>query len=309
MKSVLSKLCVVGILLLTISLSESYSATTYDLLRIDPNVRNSALGSFPIALSKDDLGSLASNVAGMASLSSEQVNISYTNYPLDLASGNVVYGKPVRNGFGALSATYFTYGTFDKIPEVDGPANGEFSANDIMITAGYARPFKHNLCLGAAAKLIYSKIDEYSSTGMAVDVSGMWHWAENKADFAIGIYNMGAQLSTYNGVDEDLPTILRAGAAKKLEHLPLRITATAHYELEGDFFATGAGEFTVSPLLKLRAGYTTRAPDYHVGGSDDGVAGFSAGIGLTHLNYRFDYAFNSQGALGQIHRAGLTLLR
>jgi len=285
------------------------ASTTFDLLRIDPSVRNAALGSFPIALSKDDLGSLNSNVAGLASLQYEQVNISYANYPLDLSSGNIVYGKPFKNGYGALSTTYFSYGSFDKIPDVDGPVTGEFSSNDILVTAGYARPLKYNLCVGAAAKLIYSKIDEYSSTGFAFDFAGLWHWEENKADFAIGLYNLGTQVSAFDGVKESLPTIFRAGAAKQLEHLPLRITATAHYELEGDIFGTAAGEFTVSPLLKLRAGYTSRAKDYQVGGSDDGIAGFSAGVGLTHLNYRFDYAYHSQGALGQIHRVGLTLLR
>ena len=66
--------------------------------------------------------------------------------------------------------------------------------------------------------------------------------------------------------------------------------------------ATGAGEFTVSDQMILRAGYTTLATGLKVSGPDDSLAGLSAGVGLIQGRMRLDYSFHSQGALGQVHR-------
>ncbi len=95
-----------------------------------------------------------------------------------------------------------------------------------------------------------------------------------------------------------LPLTVRVGVTNQLEHLPLKLSVTGHYETNEEIFGTAAGEFTVSPILKLRAGYTTSASDFRVEGNEDSLAGISAGLGISLQRFTIDYAFHSPGRIG-----------
>ncbi len=279
----------------------------FDLLRMDPTPRGGALGGRPAAMSYADLGGAVLTPAGFAGLTGRRVDISYSDHPLDLSAGFLAVGQPVLKGYGAVSLTWFSYGEFDRITTPGGPVEGSFSADDLLFTLGWGRGVGHGVQVGAAGKALRSTIDTFTSTALALDFGALWDTGFQQWVVAAGVSNLGAQASTYAGVSEELPTAVHAGFAKTLAHLPLQLSGTAQVEKGEDLFATFAGEFTVSPLLKLRAGYTSRASDFRVGGDDDSLAGLSAGVGLTTGRYRVDYAFHSQGALGQVHRLGLAL--
>ncbi|MFH0883820.1 MAG: PorV/PorQ family protein [bacterium] len=277
-------------------------AAGFDLLRIDPTARGSALGGFPVAMEGVGSGALDVNPASLAALEMRTVSATYANHPLDLASGHAAYAQPISGGVGALSLTWFTYGRFDRRESLDMPATGEFSADDIQITAGYCRSFLTNLFVGTSVKLLNSRIDSYTSTVAAVDLGAQYFIPSQRIRFAFTVANLGTQVDRYADTGEALPLTLRIGGARTLEHLPLEITATVHLESNGSVMATGAGEFTVSDNLILRAGYTTLASGLKVSGPDDSLAGLSAGVGVIQGRLRVDYSFHSQGALGQVHR-------
>ena len=52
---------------------------------------------------------------------------------------------------------------------VAGDIIGDFGGSDMAIGATYARKLSPQLARGGTAKFIYQKIDQYSSTGLAVD--------------------------------------------------------------------------------------------------------------------------------------------
>lgn len=291
-----------------VAVSSVYATNAFDLLRIDPAPRGTATGSYSIALTGKDLGSLQENPAGLAMLEGYRGVASYSDHPLDLSAGYLAAGRSLYQGYAALGITYFNYGEFDRFESVNSEQNGTFSASDFLITAGYGQtlPYVEGLQAGAAVKLLHSTIEDYSSSALALDLGAYWVTGWQGVDVAVVLANLGTQLRTYGGVDESLPMTARAGVAKQLAHLPLQLTATGHYELDDDVFGTLGAEFTVSPMLLLRAGYTTRGSEFHVEGSEDSIAGFSAGIGLNLRKFGIDYAFHSQGAVGQIHKIGIS---
>lgn len=276
----------------------------FDLLRMDPTARGAALGSHPVAVAYDGLSALAINPAGLSLLTGPSAGAAYTNHPVDLASGCFTWGRPMLDGGFAVSLNYFSYGSFERVASVDASPEGSFGAWDMLASVGYGRALTERISLGGSARLIHSRIDNYASTAAALDAALLVRTGVSMTDLAMVVRNLGGQLSTYAGLRESLPTSVDLGVAKKLEHLPLRLGVTAHWEAGASLFATASGEFTVSELLRVRAGYTTLATDQRVGGADDALAGISAGLGLTHEQYRLDYAFVAQGALGLVHRIG-----
>ncbi len=296
------------ILVLVLSGSLSYASGAFDLLRIDQSPAGAALGGFAISHARGNIGSLHSNPAGMAGLETRNAAISYSDHPLDLSAGLLTYGQPVFNGYGAVAVNYFNYGEFERYESLESPQDGTFTPTDLMLVAGYSRSLPRGISLGVSGKYINSKIDDsYSSNAIALDTGVSWDTGWNYVHVAAVISNIGFQLSDYAGVSEDLPTTARVGASKKLEHLPLRLGANVHFERDEDIFITGCGEFQVSDQLKLRAGYTTLATDYKVGGQKDGIAGISGGAGITIKNMIFNYAFQSFGAIGNVHRLGINV--
>ncbi len=298
------RIAIAAALFLLAAFSTVQADGVYDLLRNDVSPRGAALGGFPVAIADGQVTAAFQN-PGALTTATRQATAAYADHPLDLSAGMGFYGQPFYKGYAAVGMTYFNYGEFDQYTSVSSPASGTFSASDMVLSLSYAQPIWRGLSGGVTAKYIRGEISDYTSSGAAMDLG--LYYDPNWDGVTIGatVQNIGAQLEAYNDTKEDLPLIARFGVSNKLEHLPLRITATAHYEQNEDIFFTGAGEFTVSELLQLRAGYTTLGSDYRNGGSDDSLAGLSAGLGLTWRGYGFDYAFLSQGALGQVHRFGV----
>lgn len=66
------------------------------------------------------------------------------------------------------------------------------------------------------------------------------------------------------------------------------------------------GEFSFSENVAVRIGYDNQQRQDLKLGTSLGIAGFSAGIGIRILGkYQFDYALNSFGKVGSMHRFNL----
>ncbi len=305
MKTIL-KAVLLSVLVLLWTVPLVYAEGTFDILRRDPTIRGSALGEFPIAIAYDDLGASMINPAGLGLLEGRQVLMALNDHPLDLQGGVIAYGQPFLGGFASVGIQYFSYGDFTRYSTVESLGEDQFTASDIIAVGSYGLMVHPKLSLGISGKVLSSKIDDLSSHAVAADFGLLFQTGFSGVDIALTAQNIGVQTDPYDNVYESIPTIFRFGVSNQLDHLPLKLTGTVHYESSYDPYATGSGEFTVSPLLKLRAGYSTRAADYLVQGSEDGGAGLSAGLGLFWKQSEFGYAFQSQGGLGTVHKMGLS---
>jgi hypothetical protein len=134
---------------------------------------------------------------------------------------------------------------------------------------------------------------------------------EGSADGA-SLRNAGAQISSYNGIREDLPLDFSVGGSIVPRGLPLLLNLAFHRLTDEttDFFDrfssfTIGGEFTVSSAVLLRFGYdNARRRDLKVG-SSSGLAGFSTGIGIVIDDYRLDLALNSYGKVATLYQISL----
>ena len=290
----------------------SQNNTTYDFLKLDAGARSSSLaGSFSTTL--NDVNTIFYNPAGLSTLNQAQASAGFFKYLLDINSGNIAYSSKLKNaGYIGGAIRYINYGSFEKFDE-ESNSLGTFSANELALSLGYSNKTRDHFHYGANLKFIYSGIDEYSSTGIAVDLGMLYLIPATQWNFGLSLLNAGFQLSKYNSTAEDLPLDLRIGVSKKLEHLPLNV----HFELENltatadSFFDrfknfSLGGEFDISDYVKFRVGYNNSLRQDLKTGSSVGVAGFSTGIGFKFLdNYSFDYAVNSLGQIGATHRIDL----
>ncbi len=287
--------------------------TAFDFLRNDVSARPAALaGSFVSVV--DDPASLFYNPATIGTLDKPAGSVGFFKHLLDINSGYAVYGQSVEDiGWFGAGITYTNYGSFTEMDELGNASGNTFSASDLMLSVGYSNLLDVNLYYGASIKLIYSSIAGYNSTALAGDLGLFYQIPDSRLTFGFSMKNIGAQLSTYAGVREDLPFDITIGGSVVPKGLPLLLNVNFHRlndaaDTFGDRFSsfTVGGEFTLSRVIQLRFGYdNARRQDLKIG-TTAGLAGFSAGLGVTVKEYRFDYSISSLGKVGELHRVSVS---
>jgi hypothetical protein len=291
---------------------KSFSQSVYEFLRLDMSARAGALaGSF--VSNNDDPNVIFYNPAGLGLLTESPISFSYLKHLLDINLTSLAYSTEIE-GIGRVGAAikYVNYGDF-KAADENGEITGSFSAGDVALILGYANTLDKNFYYGINAKVIYSSIDSYSSTGIAADVGLHYTLPEDEFDLGFAILNMGTQISAYGNTKEDLPLDIVLGVSKRLAHLPLRLSLDFHKlnEDRDDFISrfrafTIGGEFLLSRVLRLRLGYDNEKRKELKIGSTAGTAGFNIGIGILISRYNFDYGFSSMGLIGGLHRISIS---
>ena len=305
------------LVLLTFFSSTRLSAqnnTTYNFLKLDVGARAAALGGSYVS-GTNDVNSIFYNPAALSTFSNQQASIGFFKYLLDINSGNIAYSQKYKDaGYFGGGIRFINYGSFTKFDEQSNNL-GTFAANEFALSLGYSNVYKNNFHYGVNLKFIYSKIDTYSSNGIAADFGILYSIPVSNWDFGLSLLNAGTQLSEYNSTQEDLPLDLSIGFSKRLEHLPLKVLfefgdMTANTDNFVDHFKnlSVGGEFDFSSNVKFRIGYNNGQRQDLETGSSIGLAGFSTGLGVKFLdNYTLDYAFNSLGNVGSTQRIDLNI--
>jgi len=307
------------VLLLTLLVSvipavRAGSGSTFDFLRTDIGARAGALGGSVSSLS-DDANLVFYNPAGLATMTKRRISFGYFKHILDINSANVSYAGEIEGlGFVGAGVFYVNYGELRRT----GPGGedlGTFGAGEFSANAAYGGVIAEGVRYGAALKLIYSTIGEYSSSAVALDLGVQYDPVPERITVGAAVSHLGTQLDPYSTIREDLPLDLRIGAAISPEHLPATFLVDFHRltdkrdNFSSRFRAFSVGvEFTLSPNVFLRAGYNNeRRQDLKIGsGTNSGLAGFSLGTGIATGAYQFDYAFSSNGPVGAFHRFSIS---
>ena len=298
-------------ILCVVSFAAAASPSTYNFLRNDVSARAAALGGSFVSMT-DDPNAVFYNPSVLATLSGPQVSFGFFKHLLNINSGYASYGTDV-DGFGYVGAgiIYINYGDFTRTNDL-GNVLGTFTANELAISLGYATELAPRVQYGANVKFIYSGIAEATSTAAGLDLGVLYSFEEPHLTVGMSLLNLGTQLDPYLSTRESLPLDLKIGGTIQPEHLPLLLNLNFHKlnETANDFvdhfrsFSVG-GEFLVSEAARLRVGFNNeRRRDLKLGTSA-GLAGFSFGGGVLVGMYKVDYAFNSYGKIGSLHRISL----
>lgn len=285
--------------------------TVFNFLRNDASARAAAMGGSFLTVANDP-NTIFYNPAGLSTLEKPMGSVGFFKHLLDVNAGYLSYGQSYEDwGYFGAGVTYTNYGTFDRTDEF-GNVLDSFHANDLSISLGYSSTFEENLHFGAALKLIYSSLAGYTSTALAGDLGVLYRIPESRISLGASIRNLGRQISSYAGTKEDLPLDAAVGVSVVPKGLPLLLNLNFH-KLNEDVTSftdrfrafTVGGEFTLSKVLQARFGYDNeKRKDLKIGTSS-GLAGFSAGIGVSLKDYRFDYAISSLGKIGNLHRISI----
>jgi hypothetical protein len=299
-------------LLLCATTATGATNTAYSFLRSDVSARPASLAGTFVSVTNDPVA-LFYNPASLATLDAPRGSAGFFKHLLDINAGYIAYGQSFQDlGTFAAGVLYTSYGSFAEMDDL-GNALGSFTASDLALSVGYSNAFEENLTYGAAVKFIYSSIAGYSSTALACDVGILYSIPASRVTLGASIRNLGTQLSTYMGTREELPLDLTVGGAIIPRGLPLQLSLNFH-KLNDDVAAftdrfrafTVGGEFTLSKVLQVRIGFDNEKRKDLKTATTSGLAGFSAGFGISVESYRVDYALSSLGKIGSLHRISVS---
>jgi len=282
--------------------------TTYNFLRLDVDARSASLAGSFVSMT-NDINGIFYNPSSLTTLESPRASVGFFKYLMDINSGNAAFGFKYKNlGYFGVGIRYINYGTFDKYDE-NYVNVGTFSANDFAINLSYANIYLDHISYGISFKFITSKYDEYSSSAIAGDFGLLYNIPQIDLSLGVSFLNLGYQISNYINTRENLPSDLRIGLSKKLEHLPLTVhIGFSRLNDETDKFfqrfknVIVGGEFNLSENFDLRLGYNNQIRQDLKTGTTLGLSGFSAGLGFKYDRYSLDYSYNSLGKIGATHR-------
>jgi len=304
----------------------------YRFMNLSPSPVQTALGGKQFVSVPYDIMQNFSNPALVSPDQFYQVGLNFTRYITDIYYGQVGYVWNIPKAGALFSGiTYLNYGRFVAANEA-GDITGTFTASEWMWQAGYAYPLSEKWTGGVSLKFIRSQLENFSSAGIAADLSVTYRSEFSEA--VILLRNIGTQLTTYNGTREPLPFEAAVSYARLLEHAPLRLFVTfenlqdpaiafvnpARAQIDPDgneipetirlydhvfrHIITGA-EIFPRKRFRLRIGYNFRRAaelgleDIHFS------SGLSYGFGLRLNKFTLDYAYGQYHFAGNVHHLGL----
>ena len=314
---------------------------TFAFLKQSPSARTTGLNQSQIALRDDDLSLASANPSLLNSLMHNGLAFNQNFLLGGVKSGLANYGYHVEKLKTTFQAgvQYISYGDFKQTDEY-GNQQGTFRASEYAVFVGAGRQLNERFSVGVNAKFIQSRLESYTSTGIAADLAGAYINPESNFGATIVLKNIGAQLKTYYGEDrQNLPFDLQIGVSKKLARAPFRFSVVAHdllwrlrYDnpLENEVsllgeatstksaFSLAADEvfrhlnfggeimFGKSENFRLRFGYSHQTRREMSIQNIRSLAGFSFGAGFKVNRFRIDYGLGRQHIAGGMNHLSIS---
>lgn len=300
-------------------------------LKIAPGARPLGMANSFTALS-DDVNAVYFNPAGLIEIDKRQVSFTHLEWLGGIKYEHFAYTPKKELKFKKLgelfkskklgelkldnfagSLSYISFGKFERRDSSGDKLGEEFGAYSLVLVFSGAKKIFPALNSGINIKLLYEKIDHLSSIGLAFDFGIKYFPSQIKIrNFVVNNLTLGAVLQNFGFVGRKsakennfLPLTLKLGSAYRINKIPTGpLTLALDLSIPIDNYPTlSTGlEFFFRRLLYLRAGYS-----YKFTGNDwdNGLAGFSFGMGFKMKTYTFDYAYVPYSDLGNTHRLSL----
>lgn len=206
------------------STSQVGGESTYQFLNLISSPRQAALGGKVLTNVDYDVTQAIFNPATINVEMDNQLAVNYTSYLGGISYGTAAYAYTLDRRTQTFHAgvSYINYGSFDGYDE-DGNATGTFTGKEAALSFGYALQLGYSdFYFGTNLKLISSKLEQYSSIGVAVDLGLVYIDEDLDFNAALVVRNVGTQITTYADLNERLPFEIAFGMSQKLENVPLR---------------------------------------------------------------------------------------
>lgn len=301
MRTVLAAVMVAGVAMSASAASNSNDAgaTSGSVLRLGSGAAQPAMGDAGVA-NTWGVAAMHYNPAGLGFTNRAEVQAMYQNLVLDIGHGEIAVTHPINNvSSWGLGLTYLDYGKTQRVTLADVINNQtpstSFGGQDFVFKGAYGRQFNEYFGFGITGKVLNQQIDNVSATSVMADLGLVIRPSNLPIRVGVTGANLGSKVK-FNNTSEDLPLLVRGGAAVDLFDNRLTITAEAEKVRDQDVTAQVGAEARIMEMVALRIGWDGRVD------ADDGLTG---GIGVKVNDLCIDYAFVPYGNLGNNHRISL----
>ncbi|HKI43828.1 MAG TPA: type IX secretion system protein PorQ [Balneolales bacterium] len=297
------------------AMSQSAIHSTYRFLLIPPSAYASALGGNGVSLKHGDFSMMTLNPAYISVEDHRHFALSYINHISDVNMG-MLSGAWNFPGIGTLGGElrYLNYGKLIRA-DAEGNKMGTFQAYDMALSVAMSRNLMPHLRYAGGITFIRSSYGQYQSSAIGI-MAGMWYAIPAK-DLTLGasVTNLGAQIQTFDGLNEPLPLDIRVGVSKRLEHMPLRLSLTLHSlnrwqlptvtDTRKPTFSQNlvrhvelGAELLLSDNVQIGLGYNRLRHEDLKSSNRLDLAGTSIGIIIRTRHFKFDISRNSWSSAG-----------
>lgn len=325
-------------MLATCAVAQVGGRTTYQFLNLLNSPRQAALGGKTITNYDYDPTQGLYNPATINPEMDNQLSLNFNNYLGDVSYGTAAYAYlwDRRTQVLHMGATYINYGNFDGYDE-QGNETSSFSGGEVAVSFGHARNVAFtDFHIGGNVKLISSKLDQYTSFGVALDIGVMYRYEPWDLHISGVARNIGTQLTPYDITRENLPFEVILGVSQTLENIPIRWHLTLENmqkwnvafanpnrdqgDLEGNVtsekitFVDNAFRHMIFGIelfpekgFNIRLGYNVRRAEELRILDQRAFAGISAGFSIKLNTWRVSYTYSKYSSAAATSFFGLNL--
>ena len=287
----------------------------FSFFNTDFSATSLSLGGNVIAKS-DDI-SLTYKTTSLLNQSQEnQIAFDYLSISNEINFFSFVYVNDLKKfamyNFGLKNLNYGNFQGYD----VNGFQTNEFHANDLIFFSGVSKMIMEDLTLGMNLELLHSNYESFSALAIASNTSLTYNNKKRKLIFSLSLNNFGRQINGFTDIKEKVPTSLKFGMSKSLNHLPFTYYISLHdlqkFDISGPVQASQSyrddetilkkmfyhvnigGE--LNPFKKnlfLRFGFNFQKRYQMMVRNIPQLAGFSSGVGIKFSSFTLDYAITS----------------
>tara|TARA_B100001250_G_scaffold69116_1_gene55440 strand:+ start:20045 stop:21073 length:1029 start_codon:yes stop_codon:yes gene_type:complete len=305
---------------------------TFSFINVQHSPREDALGGVAIAIFDNDISLTQTTPSLLNKTMHNELVFTFGDYFTDINLLSFSYAYNIASlGVVAISLKAINYGSFNR-NNAEGYSQGNFTANDQVLTFGFGKNIHQNFSIGFNVNLLNASYDTFTSFGLSSNLSTTYFIKDKRFASTLLIKNIGRQLNTFSSYTEGLPFEIQFALSKELAHLPFRYHLTYNnindFDIKSSYKLTSQTNIETGELeIKEESIAKTALRHIVIGGEFNpfrrsffvrggfnfqrrfdlttinrpGMVGFSWGVGFRVSKYYFDYSRSSYHLSGVIN--------
>lgn len=309
-------------------------SSAYNFLKLPSTPLLTAAGGVNTSYKTNEVGLSANNPALLSSDLHSQLGLSFNSFLAGIKTYSLT-GACQKEKLNTSFGGHIYFVDYGSIPNTDAAGNvsGSFHPVDYVVQVSAARKYLEHWSYGASLRFISSNYQLYKSSAIALDFGVLYSDSSNQLFASVLAKNMGFQVKTYAGQNEDLPFDLQIGITKRLAKAPFGFSVTAqhvhhfnilysdeNFNTDNNFSSNNnffnkvfnhiviASHIYLGNNLEATLGYNhLRRQELNIGSSGNGLNGFSMGVRIKFAKLQVLYARSNYQRNVSYNQLGLTL--